>query len=230
MGGGNEMRTLIVDDHEVVREGLVATLSSVEYLNVVGTASTAHAALGLARRSKPDVVLVDLRLPDMRGEDLCRELVALSPSISVVILSTYLSEGTVRDSLRAGACAYVTKSAGVAKLREVLDGIRASADRTVQVQSAPQVVRQLDRLVAERQGVLRITSQHERILELVAEGLTNRAIGERLFISESTVRFHSQKLKDRFGARTRAELVAKAIRLGIISLAPEDGARGHPQE
>ena len=212
---------MIVDDHEVVREGLMATLASVEGVTVVGAVATGSAALELARRAGPDVALVDLRLPDTSGEELCRELLALSPSIAVVILSSYLSEETVRNALRAGASAYVTKSAGVPKLKEVLAEIGAAPDRRLPAETAPQLVKELDRLVAERQGALRITPQQERVLELTAEGLTNRAIAERLFISESTVRFHVQKLKDRIGARTRPELVAKAIRLGVIPPAPE---------
>src|SRR5438876_10380482 len=175
------MRLMIVDDHGVVREGLMATLASVEGVTVVGAVATGRAALELARRVAPDVALVDLRLPDVSGDELCRELLALSPSISVVILSSYLSEETVRSSLRAGASAYVTKSAGVPKLREVLVELRnARGERPVQ--TAPQLVKELDRLVAERQGTLRITPQQERVLELTAEGLTNRAIAARLFI------------------------------------------------
>ena len=212
------LRLLIVDDHEIVREGLIATLASSDDVSVVGAVATGSDALDLARRTLPDVALVDLRLPDTTGEELCRELLAVSPSTAVVILSSYLSEETVRSSLRAGATAYVTKSAGVPKLREVLAEIR---EERVPAQTAPQVVKELDRLLADRQGALRITPQQERVLELTAEGLTNRAIAERLFISESTVRFHVGKLKERIGARTRAELVAKAIRLGVIPPAPE---------
>ncbi len=215
------MHLMIVDDHEVVREGLMASLAAVDGLTVLGAVSTGSAALKLARRTTPDVALVDLRLPDMSGDELCRQLVALSPSISVVILSSYLSEETVRSSLQAGASAYVTKAAGLPKLREALEQIRAAPHKRLPVHLAPQLVKQLDRAVAERQGPLHLSPRQERILELAAEGLTNRAIGERLYISESTVRFHIQKLKARYGARTRAELVARAIRLGVIPPAPE---------
>jgi DNA-binding NarL/FixJ family response regulator len=223
------MHLMIVDDHEVVREGLLASLASVEGLRVLGAVSTGRAALKLARRVTPDVALVDFRLPDMGGDELCRQLLALSPSISVVMLSSYLSEEIVRSSLQAGASAYVTKAAGLPKLREALDEIRAAPGRRVPVHRAPQLVKQLDRLVAERQGALRVTPRQERILELAAEGLTNRVIGERLFISESTVRFHIQKLKGRFGARTRSELVARAIRLGVIPPGPEAFATASSQ-
>jgi DNA-binding NarL/FixJ family response regulator len=223
------MRVMIVDDHEVVREGLIATLASIEYLTVMSAVSTGSAALSLARREAPDVALVDWALPDMTGQELCRELLAISASTSVVILSSYLSEDTVRDSLMAGACAYVTKSAGVPKLREVLEELHADPHKRIPVHSAPQLVSELDHLEAERHGVSRITPRQERIIELAAGGLTNRAIAEQLFISEATVRFHIQKAKERIGARTRAELVAKAIRLGLIPPSRDDVAPTHPR-
>jgi DNA-binding NarL/FixJ family response regulator len=210
------MRLMIVDDHEVVREGLSATLGADPRDVLVASVSTGAAALALAGQMAPDVALVDLRLPDMSGEDLCRELVAASPSLSVVILSTYLSEETVRGALQAGAVGYVTKAAGLPRLREVLDELRQGLGAPPHSLTAPQIVQRLEALVAEREGARRATPQQERVLALAAEGMTNRAVGERLRISESTVRFHVQKLKELTGARTRTELVAKAIRLGMI--------------
>jgi DNA-binding NarL/FixJ family response regulator len=139
-----------------------------------------------------------------------------------VILTSYLSDETVRNALQAGAATYVTKAARIPRLTEVLEEVRDDPDRRVPVHGAPQLVRELDRVVGERQGPVRITQRQERILELAAEGLTNQAISARLFISESTVRFHLQGLKERLGARTRAELVGKAIRLGVIAPAPDD--------
>jgi DNA-binding NarL/FixJ family response regulator len=216
------MRLLIVDDHEIVREGLLATFADVDWVTVVGTASTGREALGLTPAARPDVALVDFRLPDMSGDAFCRELLATAPSASVVILSTYLSEDTVRSALQAGASAYVTKAAGVPKLLEVLEELRRPETRQALVRSASILVKELAELETQREGVLRVTPQQERILELTAEGLTNRAIGEQLFISESTVRFHLRGLSRRIGARSRPELVAKAIRLGLIPPAPED--------
>jgi DNA-binding NarL/FixJ family response regulator len=216
------VRIIIVDDHEIVREGLIATLAASAELTVVGAAATGRDAVTLARRAQPDVALVDLRLPDMSGDDVCRELLRMMPSMAVVILSTYLSEEAVRSALRAGAAGYVTKAAGVSKLREVLHGIRHGSGERPQTHQAPQIVKQLHDLVSEREGGLRATPQQERVLELAAQGLTNREVGERLFISESTVRFHIQKLKESTCARTRTELIAKAIHAGLIPPAPED--------
>src|SRR4051812_24749129 len=119
------MRVLIVDDHEIVREGLAATLSSDSRIEIVGAAATAKEALMLARRTLPDVALVDLRLPDMTGEELTRELRARFPSTAVIVLTTYLSEETVRGALKAGAAAYGTKAAGLPELRAAIDRIAA---------------------------------------------------------------------------------------------------------
>jgi DNA-binding NarL/FixJ family response regulator len=118
----------------------------------------------------------------------------------------------------AGASAYVTKSAGLAQLRQSI--VRAVADRDAGGER--QIVGQLHDLLSERAPDSRLTPQQERVLELSAEGLTYREIGGRLFISESTVRFHMQRLKAKFGARTKAELIARAIRTGAMAPVIED--------
>ena len=216
------IRLIIVDDHEIVREGLRAMLAADALTPVAGVAGTGQAALTLARRVVPTVAIVDLRLPDMSGAALCRQLLGLSPSISVVMLSTYLSEEAVREAIDAGACAYVTKAAGLAHLRATLELARRDPGRRVAQHDAPRIVKELHALVARRSGPPRPTPMQERVLELAAQGLTNREVGEKLFISESTVRFHIQKLKDLIDARSRTDLVAKAIRHGLIAPAPED--------
>lgn len=217
-----QKRLLIVDDHEVVREGLASALAADERFEIVGTVATGKAALERARQTLPDIALVDLRLPDMRGEDLTREIRQRFPSTAVIVLSTYLGEGTVRASLDAGAAAYVTKAAGLPELRAAIDRV-ISEDGQVDGAAAPQIVKQLHSLVAARMDDSIPTPRQEAVLELAAQGLTNGEIGDRLFISESTVRFHVQKLKEKFSAKTKTELIAKAIRTGFIAPALEDG-------
>ncbi|WP_186808129.1 response regulator [Agrococcus baldri] len=213
---------MIVDDHEVVRGGLAAMLSADEALSVVATASTGGEALRLATETRPDAAVIDLRLPDMNGEELTRRLAVQSPEVAVIILSTYDSESAIRGSIAAGAIAYVTKAVGIKPLRDRLHEVRrgehkAAADATA-------ISRELHELGRAREGKAegagRATPQQARVLELAARGLTNKEVGARLFISESTVRFHVQKLKELTGSRTRTELVAKAIRNGMI--APHD--------
>jgi len=214
------VRIMIVDDHELVREGVRSALSRVAGVEVVAEASTGREALRRVRQTLPDVALVDLRLPDMRGEDLTRELARGFPGTAVIILSTYLSEETVRGALQAGAAAYVTKAAGLPELLAAIERVRLGRSVTSPA-SGPQIVKQLHQLVNERMSGTTPTPQQERVLELAAEGYTNQEIGKRLYISESTVRFHVQKLKAKFEARTKTELIAKAIRTGFIAPAGE---------
>jgi DNA-binding NarL/FixJ family response regulator len=217
------MRIMIVDDHEIVREGVRSSLARVPGMEVVGEAGNGLEARRRIRQTLPDVALIDLRLPDVRGEDLTRELTHDFPSTKVVILSTYLSEETVRGAFQAGASAYVTKSAGLPELITAINRAH-SGEADAEHVSGPQIVKQLHALVAERMSGTTPTPQQERVLELAAQGFTNHEIGERLFISESTVRFHVQKLKGKFEARTKTELIAKAIRTGFIAPAGEAGA------
>jgi DNA-binding NarL/FixJ family response regulator len=214
---------LIVDDHEIVRAGLRATLGT--RFPLIATAANGADALAIVARAKPDVALVDLRLPDTTGEELCRRLCEAVPGIAVVILTTYVSDETVRRALQAGATAYVTKAAGLPELLKVLDGI-GRGDAASDPDAAPQIVTQLHALVSRRTDAVPLTPQQESVLELAAQGLTNDEIGTRLYISESTVRFHLQKLKTKFDARSKTDLIARAIRTGAISPAPEDAGGG----
>lgn len=190
---------------------------------VVGAATTGAEAIELALRTRPDIALVDLRLPDMSGDEVCRRLRETVPGIGVAILTTYVSDETVRRALQAGASAYVTKAAGLPELLNVLDRL-ARGEVSGDPDAAPQIVTQLHALVARRADSVPLTPQQESVLELAAQGLTNEEIGARLYISESTVRFHLQKLKAKFAARSKTDLIARAIRAGAISPAPEDFA------
>ncbi|GAC1527804.1 MAG: response regulator transcription factor [Marmoricola sp.] len=221
------LKLLIVDDHEVVREGLQAALERESRYEVVAVAGSAREALNAAKHAAPDVVILDMRLPDSSGDDLCRKLRGLYPELVVLILSTYLNEEIVRRAIQAGAAAYVTKAAGLPELRAALDAIWRDRHRPIQIPSAPQIVSYLERLVKEREDDMAVTPQQTRVLELAAEGLTYRGIAERLFISESTVRFHIQKLKVKFGAATKTDLIVQSVRMGIITVpADEAGAEG----
>jgi DNA-binding NarL/FixJ family response regulator len=212
------VRVLVVDDHEVVREGLSTALAADGRFEVVAAVATAAEAMQVASRTRPDVALVDLRLPDRMGDRLCVDLRRRLPDVAVVILSSYVSEDTMRAAMDAGAAAYITKAAGLGELRRTL--VEIACDPACDAE--PRIAGQLRDLVSRRHaGVSRLTPQQERVLELSAEGMTYREIGARLFISESTVRFHMQKLKTKFGARTKTEVIARAIRSGAMAPASE---------
>jgi DNA-binding NarL/FixJ family response regulator len=216
---GHRLRLVIVDDHDIVRVGLQTAIG--KRYPVVGAAATGAEALTLVTRALPYVAIVDLRLPDMRGEDVCRQILEVAPKTAVVILSTYQSEENVRSALAAGAAGYVTKAAGLPELMRVLS--RLEAGETPNPGECAQQTASRLRVLSEAQhdGVV-LTPQQESILELAAQGNTNQEISGRLYISESTVRFHLQKLKKKLGARSKTDLIARAIRMGLISPALED--------
>lgn len=217
------MRILVVDGYEVVREGMVAALSRDPLLEVVGVAADGVTGLRRARQCLPDVVTTDLRLADMPGTEFCRRIRALLPSSKVVVLSSYLSEEAVRQALDAGAAAYVTMASGVDELRRTIDRLGAAYADTAEGPS--QIVKRLHELsLAGADAASRPTPQQLRVLELVAEGLTNDEIGQRLYISESTVRFHLQKLKSKVGARNKTQLIVRAIRIGLLPPAEDEVA------
>jgi DNA-binding NarL/FixJ family response regulator len=210
-------RLLIVDDHEVVREGLMAALSKDARFTLVGAASSADEGIELARRERPDVAIVDMHLPDVPGHELCRQLRRLLRDVTVIALSSYLTEEAVRSAIQAGASAYVTKAAGLQELRTVLDEVCArGCNPSGDALNVTQIVRRLEQLVEARSDSSAPTPQQARVLQLAAEGLTYGEIAKRLLISESTVRFHIQKLKLKFETNSKTELVARAIRSGLI--------------
>jgi RNA polymerase sigma factor (sigma-70 family) len=215
---GQPLRLVIVDDHELVRTGFVATLAHDERFAVVAATGSAREGLAAARRLRPDVAVVDLRLPDMSGVELCRALRAELPGTPVIILSAYGSEDTVREAMDAGASAYLTKSADLDDLLDVLARMR-DADRAT---AEPQIAEHLRELLASRATDHEVSARQMRVLDLAAQGLTYDQIAERLCISRSTVRFHIHKLRERFGARTRTELIVKAVHAGVIAPPAED--------
>ena len=212
---------LVVDDHEVVLEGLVAILEARGY--DVLAASTAAEAISVAGTKQPAVALVDLRLPDMSGDELCGRLLEAVPGIAVIVLTTYLSEETVRRALSAGARDYVTKAAGVSALFAALDRVLREPGRPRHARRRTEIVRQLHEAATKRMQTVPLTPQQESVLELAHRGTPNDAIGRRLFIAESTVRFHLGRLRTAFDARSKTELIAKAIRSGAIRPAGEGG-------
>lgn len=210
-------RLMVVDDHEVVLAGLVAALSQEPHIELVGTATTGQEAVDLARRIRPDVAIIDLRLPDTSGDKLCRELKSRFPEISVIVLSSYLTEESVRAAIGAGASSYVTKAAGLAELRAAITRTQAGADGCPAPLSVSQIVARLQQFAEARAESGTPTPQQARVLELAADGLTYREIARRLVVSEATVRFHIQNLKLKYGVASKTELIVRAIRMGLVT-------------
>lgn len=210
------MRVGIVDDHEVVREGLRAALHFPPDVEVVGEAGSGADALRMVRRTLPDVMLADFRLPDMTGGELCTLIRRGFPSTAVVILTTYLSEDVVQRSFDAGAAGFVTKAAGLEELRRVLDQVSRTGTAVV-AGGASALVQSLYQTACQASANPRLTPRQESVLELAAAGCTYPQISKRLHISESTVRFHVHRLKDKLEVSTKAELIARAVSSALIT-------------
>lgn len=218
------IKVMLVEDHAIVREGLKALLASEKDIEVVGEAGNFTEALQVAARTRPEVVVMDLRLPDQSVIEVTRALKETFPDIKVVILSMYDEEELVIRALKSGATGYVLKRAGVTELLKAIRAVcsgEAYLDSTI----ARRVVEGLQKGVSLKQRVgaePELTPREEEILRLVAQGLTNQEIARRLFISIKTVQAHRANLMKKLGVHDRVELVKYALKKGLLHLEKED--------
>jgi DNA-binding NarL/FixJ family response regulator len=200
------IRVLIADDHPVVRDGLSGIFGGAEDFEVVGLASDGEEAVELARRLKPDVVLMDLRMPRMDGVTAIRQL---APAQRILVLTTFDADTDVLPAIEAGATGYLLKDA---PRSELYRAVRAAA-RGEAVLSPPVATRVLR---AARSDEPSLSAREVEILELVARGTTNREAAERLFISEATVKTHLIHIYAKLGVPDRASAVAAAYDRGLL--------------
>ena len=212
------LRVLVVDDHEVVREGLRHTLAADERVEVVGVAGTGREAITRCQRLRPEVALVDFRLPDITGDEVCRRMLQVAPRTLVMLLTSYATADRVRAAVEAGAFGYVTKADGLSAIRVALEQAIAVRDGDLRDDPTPAARYLLDVLQrdARRRTDDRLTPHQQRVLELAVEGHTDREIGEALCVSESTVRYHLQRVKARLGVRSKLDLVRRAYADGLL--------------
>jgi DNA-binding NarL/FixJ family response regulator len=211
------IRVLTADDQRVVREGLALLLGLMPGVEVVGAAKDGREVLALAAETRPDVVLMDLRMPHCDGVDATRLLREQYPEIKVIALTTYADDRSVLDALRAGARGYLTKDCGAAEiqqaLRDVLDD-RSAIDPAVQHHLVAAITAEPQPAPASA-APAGLTPREREVLTLIAQGLSNAEIAERLFVSEGTVKSHINHLLTKTGARDRAQAVAFAYRHGL---------------
>jgi len=214
--GASRIRVLLADDHPAVRAGIRQFLERDSTIEVVAEAGSGEEALALIERHHPDVAILDLRMPGLSGMEVLRRLRAAHPEVRVLVLTAYDDDPYVFAALRAGARGYLLKTAGP---EDLLRGVHAVyAGRSVLDPGvAERLVEELGRPEAG-EGPERLTERELEVLRLAARGLTNRAIGFQLGISERTVHSHLMNIFAKLGVSTRTEAVLKAIRLGWISL------------
>jgi DNA-binding NarL/FixJ family response regulator len=209
MSSSGKIKVLSVDDHPLLREGLAAIVNSQDDLEMVAQAASGREAIQLFRQHRPDVTLMDLRMPDGSGIDVVSAIVAEFPDARIVMLTTFEGDVEIQRSLAAGARGYLLKTTPPVELVEVIRQVHAGKKRIPQ-----EVAAQLAEHIADE----RLTSREIDVLQHVASGNRNRDIAEQLFISEETVKVHVKHIMEKLGARDRTSAVAIAVRRGIIQL------------
>jgi two-component system response regulator DevR len=205
------IRVFLLDDHEIVRRGVRELIEAEDDLVVAGEAGTAAEALARVPATRPDVAVLDVRLPDGDGIEVCRELRSTHPEVSCIMLTSFSEDEAVYAAILAGASGYVLKQV---RGSDLLEGIR-QVNRGESLLDPAVTARVLDRL---RRGpdddeLKGLTKQERRILELIAEGLTNRQIAERMYLAEKTVKNYVSNLLAKLGMSRRTEVAAYGARL-----------------
>ena len=204
---------LIVDDHPIVRQGLVGALEDEADFSVVGALPSAEEALATVARAKPDVILLDLELPGLDGIAALPRLLAASPGSNVIVFTAYETDERVFGAIRAGAKGYLLKGAPTEEIGRAIRAVHAGGSHL-----EPRVAaRVLSEFHAPRRASDTLSEREREVLRLVADGLSNKEIGRALTISERTARFHVTSILNKLGANTRAQAVAVAGQRGMLS-------------
>ena len=214
----NPVRVLLVDDDDLMRAGLRSVLSSDETIEVVGEAGDGRRAIAAVRDLRPDLVLMDIRMPDLDGISATRQVLAGSPDVKVVVLTTFEDDDYIFDALGAGASGFLLKRT---KPEELISAIHTVADGDSLL--SPSVTRRvIDRMATQPVPGLSgarlddLTPREREVLELVGRGLSNREIAESFVIEESTVKTHVKRILMKLGLRDRVQAVIFAYETGLI--------------
>jgi two-component system nitrate/nitrite response regulator NarL len=214
MGGSRQIRVLIADDHPLFREAIARVIAEREDLELVAEASDGRAALERIRELKPDVAVIDVRMPELDGSDVLVALREEGLPTNVVFLSAFLDAKTVYDAVAAGANAYLSKEA---ETQEIVTAIlAASRGETILGPEVQTGLAEQIRFREETESRPRLSDREHEVLRLIAQGLSAPEIGERIHLSTATVKTHLQHLYEKLGVSERAAAVAEGMRRGLV--------------
>ncbi len=216
---GDLIRVVLADDHAVVRAGLKAVLGTARDISVVGEASNGREAVTLAERLTPDVIVMDLSMPELDGVGATREITALANGVRILVLTMHTEDEYLLPLLEAGAAGYLVKSVAD---RELVTAVRAIAHGDPYVSSSAsrllvKGIQKKDPAKVERERFDSLTQRERDVLKFVAEGYSAPEIGEKLSISPKTVDTYKQRIQEKLGLSHRAEYVKLALKLGILA-------------
>jgi DNA-binding NarL/FixJ family response regulator len=219
--GGVAIRVFLLDDHELVREGIRSLLQGDEEIEVVGEAATAAEALTRIPLAKPDVAILDVRLEDGNGVEVCREVRSLMPELVCLMLTSYADDEALYASVMAGAAGYVLKQINARNLIEDVKKV-ASGASLMDPRTVARVVERISNPPKANPELKTLSPQEGRLLDLIAEGRTNRQIAEAMFLSEKTVKNYMTGLlaKLKMNSRTEAAIYATKLRAGDSGATP----------
>ena len=206
------VRVFLLDDHEVVRRGLRDLLEAEDDLVVAGEAGTEEEALARIPATRPDVAVLDVRLPDGSGVEVCREVRSRHPEVQCLMLTSFADDEALFSAIMAGAAGYVLKQI---RGTELIDAIRkvAAGESLLDPAVTRRVLERLRAAPKEDEGLAQLSEQERRILDLIAEGYTNRHIAETIFLAEKTVKNYVSSVLSKLGMERRTEAAAYAARL-----------------
>jgi DNA-binding NarL/FixJ family response regulator len=212
------IRLLLADDHRMLREGLRRSMND-QGFDVVGEARDGEEAVQLAAELRPDVILMDVTMPEVDGVEACRQVRAELPDTKVLMLTMHADQSVLANAIRAGACGYLVKDCST---EEIASAVRmaVSGETVLSPQLAASMldeVRKLDQApTAEEERI--VTKREEEVLQLIADGCSTPEVAERLYISQKTVKNHLASIYQKLDARDRTQAVLQAVRMGIVHL------------
>lgn len=206
------IRVFLLDDHEVVRRGVAALLDTEDDIEVIGEAGTAESAIARIPALKPDVAVLDVRLPDGSGVDVCREVRSRLPGLQCLMLTSYADDDALFDAVMAGASGYVLKQIHGSDLIGAVRTV-ASGQSLLDPQTTAAMLHRLRDQASRKDPLETLSDQERNILELIGEGLTNRQIGERMYLAEKTVKNYVSNLLAKLNMQRRTQAAAMAARL-----------------